>query len=284
MASLPSDPPSLSTTAEARAHARAQGTTTIDTMPVLPARLAAPPEGVAPTDLVWADTLPGGGYAARRVARGTRIRLLDVDGDANAHIALFHASMPFERLCVADTVKVLWNAYLGAGHLLLSDQGRVLASIIEDTSAQHDTMAGATHRAANERRYGDGAAQSGSPAVRELLLVAAAKFGLSAADIPPTVSFFKGVRVDPAGSLVFVGSAGPGRHVDLLAELDLIVLIANSAHPLDPRPTFTCGRLEIRAWRSSPTGPDDPLWSRTPEGERAFLNTEAFLDAALATR
>ena len=284
MTSPTGEPPSLSTTAAARAHARAQGATTIDTMPVVPARLASPPEGVLASELLWADTVPGGGYVARRVARGTRIRLVDADGDANAHIALFHAPMPFERLCVADTVKVLWNAYLGTGHLLLSDQGRVLASIVEDTSACHDTIAGATYRAANERRYGDGAVPGPSPAARELLLVAGAKFGLSAIDIPPTVSFFKGVRVDPAGSLVFVGSAGPGRYVDLLSELDLIVLIANSAHPLDPRPAFACGRLEIRAWRSSPTGPDDPLWSLTPEGERAFLNTEAFLDSGFFAR
>jgi urea carboxylase-associated protein 2 len=278
------DPPSLSTTEAAREHARAQGTTTIDAMPIVPARRARPPAGVAVDELLWADTLPGGGYAARRVARGTRIRLLDADGDANAHVALFHAPMPFERLCVADTVKVLWNAYLGAGHLLLSDQGRVLASIIEDTSAHHDTIAGASHRSANQDRYGDGDAQGSSPAGRELLLLGAAKFGLSAADIPPTVSFFKGVRVDPDGSLTFIGSAGPERYVDLLAELDLIVVIANTAHPLDPRPAFTCGKLEIRAWQSSPTGPGDPLWSRTPEGERAFLNTEGFLEAGFATR
>jgi uncharacterized protein YcgI (DUF1989 family) len=36
---------------------------------------------------------------------------------------------------VADTIKVQWNGYLGKGKLLLSDMGRVLMSILQDTCA-----------------------------------------------------------------------------------------------------------------------------------------------------
>jgi urea carboxylase-associated protein 2 len=270
----------LSSTSAARSHARSQAATTVELMPLVPARRASAPDGVASDTLLWAETIPGGGYAARRVARGTRLRLLDLEGEANAHVALYNAVMPYERLCVADTVKVLWNAYLSAGSLLLSDQGRVLASVVADTSGRHDTMAGTTSRAGNERRYGDGAAHGPSPAGRELLLLGAAKFGLSAVDLPPTVSFFKGARVAEDGSLDFVGSSGPSCYVDLLAELDLIVVIANTTNPLDVREAFTCGPLQIRAWRAQPTAEASEHWQRTPEGERAFLNTAAYLELA----
>ena len=63
------------------------------------------------------------------------------------------------------------------------------------------------------------------------------------------------MRVEPDGGFRWLGSAGPGRSVDLLAEMPLIVLVANTAHPLDPREEFTVGPLRVHAWRSTPTGP-----------------------------
>lgn len=59
----------------------------------------------------------------------------------------------------------------------------------------------------------------------------------------------------------------------LRAEVPLVVSIANVPHVLDPRPEYTVTNLRITAWADRPTGPDDPLWTSTPEVERAFLNT-----------
>ncbi len=124
-----------STTHGARDHARAQGGTVVEAMPTLPASAwPAPPDGVAASDLTWAEVVAGGNYTNKVVARGTTIRLTDLSGDACAHVLLFNADQPWERLNVADTVKVPWQAYLGAGHPLLSDQGRVLATLVDDSS------------------------------------------------------------------------------------------------------------------------------------------------------
>jgi urea carboxylase-associated protein 2 len=269
-----------STTHGARDHARAQGGTVVEAMPTLPAAAwPDPPAGVAPGALTWAEVIAGGNYTNKVVARGTTIRLTDRAGDACAHVLLFNADQPWERLNVADTVKVPWQAYLGPGHPLLSDQGRVLATIAGDDSGRHDALCGTSSRAANEARYGDGEAQGPSPAGRELLLLAALKHGLGPRDVPPSVSFFQGVRVDDGGALTFTGSAGAGRTVTLRAELPLVVLIANVPHPLDPRDGYTCTPLEVLAWRGEPTAPGDPLWDATPESERAFLNTADYATA-----
>ncbi|MFZ3555096.1 urea amidolyase associated protein UAAP1 [Streptomyces sp. BH055] len=264
----------------ARDHARAQQGTKADAMPVLPASSwPTPIEGVAAEDVVWAETVAGGNYTHKTLARGTELLLTDLTGDACAHIVLLSANGSWERLNVADTVKVLWNAYLGAGHLLLSDQGRVLASITEDTSGRHDALTGTSTLARNTERYGDGTPQSASPAGRELLKLAALKNGLAPRDIPPSVSFFQGVRIAEDGSTEFTGSAGAGASVTLRAEQPLTVLVANVPHPLDPRPSYTCGRLEVLAYRATPTAPGDALWDATPEGRRAFLNTAEHLTA-----
>jgi urea carboxylase-associated protein 2 len=268
------------TTHGARDHARAMAGTVVATMPTLPPTAwPAVPDGVAAQDLTWAEVVGGGNYTNKVVARGTTIRLTDLAGDACAHVLLFNADQPWERLNVADTVKVPWQAYLSAGHPLLSDQGRVLATVVGDDSGHHDALCGTSSRARNEERYGDGAPQGASPAGRDLLLLAALKHGLGPRDIPPSISFFQGVRVGDDGRLAFTGSAGAGASVTLRAELPLVALVANVPHPLDPRTDYTCTSLEVLAWRGAPTGPQDPLWSATPESERAFLNTADYAAA-----
>jgi urea carboxylase-associated protein 2 len=257
------------TTHGAREHARAQAGTTVEAMPQVP----------APGGLTWSETVAGGNYTHKALARGAEVTLTDPLGDACAHLLLFVTDRPWERLNIADTVKVLWNAYPGTGHLLLSDQGRVLASLTAST-APADTMCGVSTLRRNTDRYGDGSPQGSAPAGRELFKLAAAKHGLEPRDLPPSISFFQGVRVDPeTGRLDFTGSAGPGTSVTFRAEMPLTVLIANAAHPIDPRPDYVCTALNVEARPGRPTAPDDPLWSATPEGERAFLNTADHLAA-----
>ena len=265
------------TTSGARDHARAQAGAITDSMPVVPAaNWPHPPHGVAPDRLTWAETVPGGRYTAKVLARGTRLRLRDLTGTACAHVMVWRADAPWERLNVADTVKVPWQAYLSDGHPLLSDQGRVLATIVSDTSGHHDALCGTTTMAGNTAKYGTGAVESASPAGRELLVLAALKNGLSRRDVPPSLSFFHGVRVTGDGALISTGSAGADTAVEVIVHLPLIVAIANTAHPLDPAPTFAVGPLEVLAW----TAPGDlagigvRLADCDPEYQRAYVNSE----------
>lgn len=262
------------TVAAARADARGQAGTAASAMPYVPAA-ASPhiPPGVPADLLTWAETVPAPGYTHRAVARGTRIRLDDPTGDACAHLFLLRADAPWERLNIADTLKIPWQAYPTAGHPLLSADGRVLATLAVDTSARHDAFCGTTSDAWNTARHGDARPEGPTPSGQALLTLAAAKHGLTLRDLGPTLSFFQGVRVAGDGALVWQGSAGPGTHVELVAELPLIVLVANVPHPLDPRPDYTVGPLRIHAWRAAPTGPGDPHFTASPERERAYLNT-----------
>jgi len=266
------------TTYGARDHARAQEGTRTEAMPVVPAADWPEPPCEA-GHLVWAETVAGGNYTHRVLARGTELRLTDLRGDACAHLLLYVADRPWERLNVADTVKVQWNAYLGESVALLSDQGRVLATIVADSSGRHDALCGTSTVDGNTERYGDGAPQGSSPAGLPLFTLAAAKNGLGPRDLPPSLSFFQGVEVREDGALDFTGSSGPGGSVTLRTEQDVTVLIANVPHPADPRPDYVSTPLEVLAWRAAPTAPGDPLWDATPEGRRAFLNTAEFLTA-----
>ncbi|MDX6322461.1 MAG: uncharacterized protein QOF52_2319 [Propionibacteriaceae bacterium] len=271
---------STSTTAGARDHARAQEGTAAEAQPTLPATThATPPPDVPAADLIWAERVAGGNYTHKVLARGSSLQLTDVHGNACASMLIFNADQPWERLNIADTAKVQWQVYPGTGYCLLSDQARVLATIVEDTSGRHDTIFGTSALLRNAERYGDGTVHGGSPAGRELFTVAAAKHGLGRRDVGPCISFFQGVTIDPDGRPNFTGPAGPGARVTLLIEMPAVVLIANTAHPLDPRPDYSCGTLEVLAWRGEPTAPDEPQWTRSPEGRRAYTNTLDYLTA-----
>ncbi|WP_152659505.1 urea amidolyase associated protein UAAP1 [Demequina salsinemoris] len=266
------------TTFQARDDARGRGETVVETMPWLPpSRSPHAPAGVAPESLVWAETIGGPGYAHATVARGTRIRLEDIEGAACAHVIVLNALNTAERLNMADTVKIPWQAYLSTGHPLLSGDGRVLATVVEDTSGRHDTFSGVTSLAANVARYGAGDIASATPAGRELLKQAAAKEGLEARDVPPAVSLFKGVTVAPDGTLAWQGGAGAGAYVDLVAEVPLTILIANAPHALDPADDYTSSPLRIHAWTAGASTEVDPWWTATPERTRAYLNTQQYL-------
>lgn len=264
-----------STTTGARAHARAMGGTVVEAMPTMPPTAATGlPDGVAPSDVVWDEVVPGGGYSTKVLDRGSRLRLTDLRGDACAGVLLHRADRPEERLNVADTTKVQWQAYLGTGMLLLSDMGRVLAAIVADTSGRHDALCGTSNRAGNERRYGDGAPDGPAPNGRDLFAVALAKHGLGRVDVAPNLNFFKPVRVGPEGELVFDASAVAGAYVELRCEQRVLVTIVVVPHPLDPRSEYTVTPLRVTAWRGAPAGPDDALRLATPEAERAYLNTD----------
>ena len=261
----------------AREHARAMAGTTAEAMPVLPPRADDLPDGVPADDLLWEETIAAGGYSARRLPRGARLRLVDVAGDACAALNVFNAEMPTERLNVADTVKVQWNAYLEPGKLLLSDMGRVLLSLIEDEALTHDAFCGTSNAATNDAKYGEGRNSGAYPNGRDRLLLGAAKFGLSRRDVHPCINLFKGTRIEADGAVTpVVGPFSAGRSLVLRAEMEAIVVIANVPHVLDPRAEYPVTPLRVTAWRGPVTPEDDPVRNAAPEGLRAFLNVEDY--------
>ncbi|MGV0627065.1 DUF1989 domain-containing protein [Mycolicibacter minnesotensis] len=243
-------------TGGARSHARAQAQHAS-------MRIPATPDDVDPSTVTWAESIPPDGYVTKVLARGSRIRLIDVDGGACAHLLLYRAEAPWERLNIADTMKVPWQAYLGPGHPLLSDQGRVLATVVADSSGHHDMLCGTDDTG------------------RRLLLLGAIKHGMDIRDVAPSAALFKGVRVDPAGGgLEFTGSAGAGAAVDLRIHLPVLLVLANTAHPLDPDPPR--GELDVLAWRAEEQLSAAP--GAEPEYLRALANTEAAWAAGAGER
>jgi uncharacterized protein YcgI (DUF1989 family) len=79
--------------------------------------------------------------------------------------------------------------------------------------------------------------------------------------------------VDPEGGLRLDGDPVPGCIVDLRAEMGVHVVLSNTPHPLDDRPTYTATPLRVTAWRAA-RPIEDPHRASSPERARAHLNAD----------
>ncbi len=258
----------------AQAHARAMGSKIVEAMPILPA--GKNQEIDNSQNLIWDEIIEKGGYSSHRLNRGSVLELNDIYGDACASVLIFNNEANIERLNIADTQKVQWNAYLEEGRLLLSDMGRVLMSIIKDEAKTHDCFCGPSNAKSNAKKYGNGENYSPFPNARDRFKIALGKYGMGIKDIHPTVNFFKGVKIAEDGTInPIIGPFAPNRKVILRAEMDIIIIIANCPHVLDTRPEYLVTPLGIKAFKGE-IDAKDPIRNLTPEGARAFLNTDDY--------
>ena len=117
----------------------------------------------------------------------------------------------------------------------------------------------------------------GSPArnTRENFLAAAAKIGLDVRDIPPCATFFAPVFLDDRGRFIWTTDRKrPGDFVDLRAEMNLILVASNCAHPLDPARPAATGAVTLITHKVAPASQDDLCRTASPEAARAFSFTE----------
>jgi uncharacterized protein YcgI (DUF1989 family) len=148
--------------------------------------------------------------------------------------------------------------------------GRVLFSLIEDTSGAHDILVGGSTPDSTLAAYG-----MTSRNTQENFIAGAAKIGLGVRDIPPCVTFFAPVSLDTNGRFVWnQDRKRPGDFVDLRAEMNAILVLSNCAHPLDPaRPSH--GRpVTLVRHRALPATADDPCRTGSLEVRRAFEFTD----------
>ncbi|MBV8538516.1 MAG: urea carboxylase, partial [Alphaproteobacteria bacterium] len=66
----------------------------------------------------------------------------------------------------------------------------------------------------------------------------------------------------------------PGDFVDLRADMNLIVVASNCAHPLDPARPAATGPVTLIKHRMPPAASDDPCRTASAEAVRAFAFTD----------
>lgn len=244
-------------------------------LPTPTARDAAP---IDADTVIHRETIPSGWYWTARLNRGEALRIVNTSGISTVSLLAWNSADTTERLNHADTIKVQWAARLQKGRVLLSDMGRALLGITEDSSAAHDAVVGGSTAATNQARYGDGNLCN----TRDNFILAAAKLGLDRRDVHPCVSFFAPVAIDADGKFFWSEQRRErGDFVDLRAEMDLLIALSNCPHPLDPAKTYPQASVEVVRYRAGMPAADDLCRTATAEAIRAYENYALYLGEAL---
>ena len=251
--------------------------------------LALPPatlrsHSISASDVMHHEKIPGGWYYTIRLARGNALRLVNTSGTTSVALMAWCAADTSERLNLVDTMKVQWSISLRKGRVVYTDMGRVAFSIIEDTCGAHDALAGCTTAASNAMTFGAVVARNS----RDNFLVAASKLGLSRRDVAGCVTFFSPVGVDARGKLVWKGDQTgsqrtPGDFVDLRAEMDMLVVLSNAGHPLDPTPSAIPAEVDVLHFVPPALSARDPCYLAGGEAARAFGFTKRHVEQGVRT-
>lgn len=233
------------------------------------ARATAPKPNAAfaaiqPRDIFLEDNIPPGWYVNLRLKRGVALRIANPSGTPGAAFFMWNAEETSERYNAGDTTKLQWTTNLTTGRVLFSDMGRVLASIVADTGAGHDSIIGPNGPAQTPGRNG-----------RDNIRSAAAKFGLSRRDVAPALSLFSPVAVDDQGVMRWRSNPPPGAMVELRAEMDLLIVLSNTPHALSPAQQAT-GPIAYTAWHAPAASADDLCRQFTDEAARGFENNDRY--------
>ena len=235
----------------------------------------------APYWMLWEELVGPGAHWSGLLRRGSTLRLTDVGGGGNAAVLLFNYEDRSERYNMPDTLKAQHTAFVTRGVALYSDMGRVLCSVTDDTCGWHDTLCGVSNAAMVSEKFGPSRFQEQRNEYRkngyDNLLNELGKYGLGKRDLSANLNFFSKATVNDAGALEFhAGHSRPGAYVDLRFEMNTLVVLSSTQHPLDPATGYSPKEIQLTAWHSRPAPRNDPCRTRCPENERGFRNTEVW--------
>ena len=242
-------------------------------------------EAIDPSLVLLNEKLPGGAYWQGVIKRGNTLRLTDLEGSQGVSLICYNADNPVERLNVADTAKIQFNAFLKKGMVIYSDMGRILFSITEDTSGYHDLICGCSNASSNAAKYGEGSynkyGESDYNNSRNNFLKALGKRGLTRKDLMPNLNLFSRVTVHPEGNLEYAsGNEKPGSFIDLRAEMNVLAIVSNCPHVLHPDTVYQPKPIQVTVWKSPAPAPNDLCRTANEEVIRGFINTDALFAQA----
>jgi urea carboxylase-associated protein 1 len=202
-----------------------------------------------PRAAILDEIIPAGAPWLGTVSRGQTFRIVDLEGNQAVDTLFFNAANSEERYSAPDTIRSQGNLYLTTGTQLLSNEGRVMLTIVADTCGRHDTLGGACSAESNTVRYALEKRNMHSCRDNFLLALTRSGIGMTKRDLPSNINFFMNVPVTPQGALTFAdGISAAGRYVEMHAEMDAIVLISNCPQLNNPCNAYDPTPVRVMVW------------------------------------
>lgn len=188
---------------------------------------------------------------ALTLSAGDMVRITDPQGEQVADLIAFAADDRREWLSSGRTIDYANSIYVTAGHQLYSNRSRPMFTVVADTVGRHDLLLTPCSPETFALLYDD--APPDHPSCFGNLCAALAPYGIAPDAIPTTFNIFMNVALSPAGALT-IGAplSRPGDHIDLRAELDLIVGITACSAEKSNNGSFKPIDVEVVNCRDEP--------------------------------
>ncbi|MDI9223046.1 DUF1989 domain-containing protein [Pantoea sp. EA-12] len=201
-------------------------------------------------DAQFQQQVNAGDYWLQRIEAGQTLRITDLEGNQAADTLFFNADDTAERYSMSDTLRGQKNVFLSAGSVLRSNADRPMLTITADTCGRHDTLGGACSCESNTVRYD--LEKRHMHSCRDSWMLAVAEnpaFGLTRRDITHNINFFMNVPVTHDGGLTFAdGISAPGKYVEMVAEMNILVLISNCPQLNNPCNGYNPTPILVSVW------------------------------------
>ncbi|MCC3720235.1 urea carboxylase-associated family protein [Rouxiella badensis] len=199
---------------------------------------------------LFRQSIVAGDYWLHRIEAGQTLRIVDSEGNQAADTLFFNADDVGERYSMTDTLRGQRNVFLSAGTTLRSNDDRPMLEIVADTCGRHDTLGGACATESNTVRYS--LEKRHMHACRDSWMLAISEnpqYGLTKRDITHNINFFMNVPVTSQGGLTFEdGLSAPGKYVELVAKMNVLVLISNCPQLNNPCNGYNPTPIEVVIW------------------------------------
>ncbi|WP_033577071.1 urea amidolyase associated protein UAAP2 [Dickeya chrysanthemi] len=203
-----------------------------------------------PATAVYRATVQAGDYWLHRLEAGQTLRITDLEGNQAADTLFYNADDTAERYSMSDTLRGQRNVFLTIGSVLRSNEDRPMLEIVADTCGRHDTLGGACATESNTVRYD--LEKRHMHACRDSWMLAVAQhpeYRLTKRDITHNINFFMNVPVTPDGGLTFAdGISAPGKYVEMVAKMNVLVLISNCPQLNNPCNGYNPTPIDIAVW------------------------------------
>jgi len=190
------------------------------------------------------------------IKAGQIVRIVDLGGNQAVDTLFFNARKPEERYSLTETMLAQGNIYLGVGTQIMSSEARPMLTIVADTCGRHDTVGGgACSQEGNSVRYG--LEKRFMHCCRDNFMLGIGTWGrgMEKRDVVSNINFFMNVPVYADGKLRFEdGISGPGKYVELRAEMDILILISNCPQLNNPANGYNPTPIEYLVWDPAPSG------------------------------
>ena len=181
--------------------------------------------------------------------KGQTLRIVDLEGNQAADVLFYNRDDVAEHYSAVDTMVHQGGIYLTTGSVIRSNDARPMLTIVADTCGRHDTLGGACAAESNTVRYALQKKFMHSCRDNYLIALQHADIGLGKRDLVPNINFFMNVPVTGEGALKFDdGVSGPGKYVEMRAEMDLWVLISNCPQLNNPCNAYNPTPIQLLVW------------------------------------